>query len=335
MSKRLLYIGTPIFNFYQHIISEFEQRGFIVDYYNDRPSESSWIKGIIKMKKNLVKKIIMRYFENLIEETKKEKYDIVLIVNGKIFTNEMIQILKETQPEAEFIYYAWDSLNLYPEARTIINFFDRAYTFDLVDSREILGLELLPLFYSKGFRSINAQQNEYEYDLMSVCTAHPNRYKVISKVFPELSAENYNIFSVLYINKLQFIYNKLFVLEFEKAKASDFSFKMISEKENLAILRKSKAVFDVEHNKQSGLTMRTIETLGAKRKLITTNKTIEKYDFYNENNIFVYEGDLVALKKFLEIKYEEIPEEIYKKYAVSNWVDTLIKGVSLNYLVDD
>ncbi len=31
--------------------------------------------------------------------------------------------------------------------------------------------------------------------------------------------------------------------------------------------------------------------LGAKRKMVTTNTNIKKYDFYNENNIFILENN--------------------------------------------
>ena len=53
-NKHVLYIGTPIFNYHQRIISEFEAQGYFVDFYNDRPSESSWIKGMLKIKPSMM-----------------------------------------------------------------------------------------------------------------------------------------------------------------------------------------------------------------------------------------------------------------------------------------
>ena len=46
-----------------------------------------------------------------------------------------------------------------------------------------------------------------------------------------------------------------------------------------------RCVVDVENPGQHGLTMRSIEIIGLKRKFITTNPDIVNYDFYNSNNM--------------------------------------------------
>jgi hypothetical protein len=78
--------------------------------------------------------------------------------------------------------------------------------------------------------------------------------------------------------------------------------------------------------------MRTIETLGAKRKLITTNKQISRYDFYNENNIMILNDDnFDEVTGFLKRKYQDIPEHIYKEYSLSSWVTNIIKGKTIKF----
>ncbi|MGH4139660.1 hypothetical protein [Clostridium sp.] len=79
--------------------------------------------------------------------------------------------------------------------------------------------------------------------------------------------------------------------------------------------------------------MRTIETLGARRKMVTTNINIVKYDFYNENNIFVMdENDLGEIEEFINNKYVSINDDVYEKYSLHNWVQTIINGRNNNYL---
>ena len=53
----------------------------------------------------------------------------------------------------------------------------------------------------------------------------------------------------------------------------------------MEIFSDSRCILDAPQAGQVGLTIRTIECLGAKRKLVTTNSDIKNYDFYNENNI--------------------------------------------------
>ena len=335
--KRILFICSPTFGFYKHIIGELELQGYKVDYYDDRPSENNFIKGIIKIKKSLVETVIEKYFNKILNETKDKQYDKVFIINGKVFTDKMIRSLRSAQKKARFLYYTWDTLSLYPNAKGLICEFDKAYSFDTDDCIAMDKLELLPLFYSKAYEKIGednvvGESSKREYDIMSVCTAHPNRYKTMSVLFPKLKAKGIRIFSFMYLNILQYWYNRVFVPEFKGAKKSEFNFKPLSEAENTSILRKSNTVFDMQHNKQSGLTMRTIETLGSKRKMVTTNINIKKYDFYNENNIFVMDdNNLDKIEEFINNKYVPISDDIYKKYSVHSWVETIINEKNDNY----
>ncbi|WP_392486715.1 hypothetical protein ACER0A_002775 [Haloimpatiens sp. FM7315] len=331
--KKVLYIGTPIFNYHKKIIAEFEAQGYSVDFYNDRPSESSFIKGMIKIKKSLLNSLIQKYFDKIMSETKDKTYDLVFIVNCKVFTPEMIRQIREIQKSARFVLYMWDSLTLYPNSRDLIPIFDTSYSFDSEDSEKIEALKFLPLFYCKEYEEVGqADTKERKYDIVSVCTAHPNRYKTMHELFPKLESKGIRIFSYMFLNKLQYLYNKVFVAEFKGSKSSEFKFKSLSEQENLAVLKKSNTVFDMQHNKQSGLTMRTIETLGAKRKMITTNVNIKRYDFYNENNIFVMdENNLDKIEQFIKHEYEPISIEIYKKYSLHSWIETIINEADNNY----
>jgi len=335
--KRVLYIGTPIFNYHQQITAEFEAQGYSVDFYDDRPSESSWIKGMLKIKPSMMSSLIQTYFDKIMAETQGKSYDLVFIVNCKVLTLAMIQQLKNSQKSARFVLYMWDSLMLYPNSKALIPLFDRAYSFDLDDCNELEALTFLPLFYGKVFEEVgnDSLPTEIKYDIVSICTAHPNRYKKMRVLFPALQAKGIRIFSFMFLNKLQYWYNKVFVKEFKVANSREFRFKPMSERENLDMLRQSNSVFDMQHNNQSGLTMRTIETLGAKRKLITTNTNIKKYDFYHENNIYIMnEQNSSGIEQFIRHDYEPIDEAIYRKYSLHSWLETMITESSHEYLGD-
>ena len=328
MAERVLYIGSPFFGYYRHIIAEFEARGYAVDYYNDRPSENSLIKGMQKIRKGMTAKLVEHYFDRIMSETNEIEYGFVFIMNCKAFTYDMITKLRASQPKARFVLYMWDTFALYPDAVGLIPLFDRAYSFDPDDCERYRELTLLPLFYTRPYERIGAdlpEEKDIRYDLVSVCTAHPNRYALIKELFPLLQSKGIRIFSYLYINRLQYLYNKMNVGEFKSARAAEFRFKPLSEQDNLDVLRMSDTVFDVQHNLQSGLTMRTIETVGARRKLITMNVNIRKFDIYDDNNVYVLSADnWDGIVPFLRRKYQPIPEATYKKYSISTWIDTIL-----------
>ena len=327
-NKSILYIGSPMVNYHKHIKDEFEKQGYQVDFFSDRPSENPFIKGLIKIRKSSVNTVIERYFNNIIDEIQNKKYDLVFIMNGKVYTPDMLKRLKNNQKEARFVLYLWDSLALYPHVKELLPHFDSVFSFDSDDCDKNSLLKFLPLFYCKPYEEINKTKiGIVEYDIVSICTTHPNRYRIIHELFPKLEANGVKIFSYMYLHRLQYLYNKFFVNEFKRAKNNEFKFKPLSEEENVNMIRKSNAVFDIQHSKQSGLTMRTIETLGAGKKLITTNEKIKNYDFYNENNIYILdEHNQNGIKVFLCNQYEPLPDEIYKKYSLSSWIQNIIKS---------
>ena len=77
---------------------------------------------------------------------------------------------------------------------------------------------------------------------------------------------------------------------------------------------------------QTGLTIRVIEALGAKKKIITTNKDVKNYDFYSENNVYIYDGSFDFSSPFFTEKYVPVKKNIYEKYNIDNWLSYMING---------
>ena len=88
----------------------------------------------------------------------------------------------------------------------------------------------------------------------------------------------------------------------------------------------STCILDAPQGGQTGLTLRCFECMGAKRKLITTNVDIVNYDFYRASNILVYPGTIEERKAFFENPYEDLPEELYRKYSMNSWMKRLLSG---------
>lgn len=119
---------------------------------------------------------------------------------------------------------------------------------------------------------------------------------------------------------------KLFSRAFRLAKKRDFSFTPLKKNDILNIIEKSNCVLDIERPVQRGLTMRTIEIMGAKKKLITTNKDIVNYDFFNRNNILVIDRNNPEIElSFIRGNYHELPMSIYKKYSIGKWLNDVFQ----------
>ena len=93
------------------------------------------------------------------------------------------------------------------------------------------------------------------------------------------------------------------------------------------IFLNSKIILDIEHPNQKGLTMRTFESLGAGKKLITTNATVKEMDFYNANNIVVIDRDHPAIPmSFFKENYVKVDASTYARYSLRSWVTEIFVG---------
>lgn len=122
-------------------------------------------------------------------------------------------------------------------------------------------------------------------------------------------------------SKFIYYFYKVTKKEFAGTNILDFDLEKKSSDEIAAVVDESKIVLDVQHPKQTGLTMRTIEMIGMNKKLITTNATIKYYDFYNPNNISIVDRYNVQIDAdFLNKKYEPLEEGLYEKYSLQSWI---------------
>ncbi|KES13538.1 hypothetical protein SASC598P14_010430, partial [Snodgrassella alvi SCGC AB-598-P14] len=77
-----------------------------------------------------------------------------------------------------------------------------------------------------------------------------------------------------------------------------------------------------DHN---GLGFRHFEALYYKKKIITTNKHIQYYDFYHPNNIFIWDDkNLGEINNFLMKPYSPINPDIVAKYSFKNWIENIL-----------
>ncbi len=147
--KKLLFLCSPFFGYYKHIIAELNHQGFDVDHFNDRPSEGQIQKGLIRLFPFMTYSSVTKYFRELLKKIEKKNYDVILIINNKVLTEDFLLGLHHEHTHAYFIFYTWDSVHLYPSTVNLLSYFDVAYSFDHHDCRLVNLIYHLSLFYSK------------------------------------------------------------------------------------------------------------------------------------------------------------------------------------------
>lgn len=329
--KRLLLIMPNFFGYPKEIIKEAEKMGYIVDFYDDRPSTNAFVKAIIRINKNAISTYIKKYYEMIKRETSDIKYDIVFVISGQslCFEEYMIAELRELQSQAKFVLYQWDSVKNFPYIERMQKYFDKCYSFEKGDSEGRENVEFLPLFYIDKYKKIGEKKNvSIDYEYCFIGTAHPKKYKFISEMVEKLKSQEKEMFIYFFFpSPIVYIYRKICNKELRRAHYRDFNYTSLSADEIDDIWTRSTCILDSPQAGQFGLTIRTLEALGAKRKLITANADVVNYDFYREENIYVYDGsDFNYDSPFFTKEYEEVPCDVYEKYSLSSWLETLFKS---------
>ena len=326
---KLLLIMPKFFDYPEIIVDELNEMGYEVDFFDDRPSINAWIKAAIRINKNLIRTYIKKYFESVMKTVRNKKYDVVFLISGQSlsFSESMINEIKLCQKDAKFVLYQWDSQTNFPYIKQVQKYFDKCYSFDRRDIEETPSLKFLPLFYSRKYEEIGKRNNtNFKYDFCFVGTAHPKKYKFIKMMSEQLKSVYPNQFIYFFFpSPIVYFYRKIMNNELRKAKYNEFHYVPLKGKDMNDVYETSRCVLDSAQDGQLGLTIRVLEALGAKKKLITTNEDVINYDFYKPENIYVYEGKIDLENVFFTHEYKEVSKEVYEKYSLRSWLKEILE----------
>lgn len=86
-------------------------------------------------------------------------------------------------------------------------------------------------------------------------------------------------------------------------------------------ISESRSILNVAMENQEGITVRDLECLFNKVKLITTNKYIIKAEFYNEKNVYILnENNWAGLLEFLKSEYDDTRKIDLDQYSAEKMI---------------
>ncbi|MCF8341639.1 MAG: hypothetical protein K9I82_11730 [Chitinophagaceae bacterium] len=319
VNKKILFLSVRTFNLEVEIKNKLEELGSEVTYYDERPANNNFIKGIIRLRRSLVQKRIDDYYKKILLDEAKIQFDYLFVNRGEIVPAFFLEELKKTQTNCQFIFYTWDSFANHAHPITILKYFDRKFTFDPQDAF-LYKINFRPLFFLDAYKNLTHIPTKF--DILFLGTAHSDRYKISSLIKKWALNNNLTCFCYYYMHgRLVYFFKKIFDKTFKEFKYSQLSFKSLKVKQIVELYQQSNIILDINHPFQKGLTMRTFEAIGAKRKLITTNKEIAKYPFYNENDFLIIDRNDIKLNlDFFKDNYQTLDSKLYEKFSLEGWL---------------
>lgn len=320
-NKSILLICANFFGYDKRICRALLDQGYEVDMIDEKPNSSFLIKACIRYNVAMYRPEIRKYYRKFIQQSGDKEYDYIIVVKGEAVNEEIIDLLREAYPAACLVLYLWDSIANIPDCEKRMRLYDRVLTFDPQDAKDYQ-LIFRPLFFGKEYGEQPREGGNYKYDFSFIGTAHTVRPRIVKQLEKSCIHRSTKAFSYLFLpHPIVYFYNKVFNRDYRGIQKKDIKFQSLKAEEIIKIYRDSRCILDIEHQRQRGLTMRTIELVGMQKKIITTNAEVKVYDFYNPKNICVIDRKNPVLdQEFLETTYEDIPEDIYRKYSVAQWV---------------
>lgn len=239
--------------------------------------------------------------------------DYTLCISADLFHPELLAYIR-SKTRQSMACHQWDGMHRYPEIWACVPYFDRFFVFDNHDLT--LG-DFLPntnfyfdhlatantvirnsLFFKGSHQESRAQiiqdfadyatQAGWQLDFQIVCPRNRNK-KHARQSYP-----NNNV-----------------VLLYQRSTYAEY----------LTHIPAAGVLVDFLDTIHNGLSLRTFEALGYRKKLITTNRHVAQYDFYHPNNIYILTPhNFAGVQAFLDAPYHELQPEIYQKYGFGNWI---------------
>lgn len=318
-----LFVAASFFGYAREITSLLNKRGRSVMWFEDRPRIDNIAKAQIRLAPQIMERRADSYFADIVAQASKHPIRDVLVIKAEAMSVQSLALMRKAFPGARFTLYFWDSYrNMPSNSAAKVDLFDRAFSFDPIDVSRDTRLAYRPLFFLNEYANLSGQAEDT--DVLFVGTLHTDRYKVLRNIERCLPA-HLSFRKIFYIrSRALFMLQKLAQpsIWINPSKADQYVYKPLGKDEMLKLVARSRTVIDIERDVQAGYTMRTLEMLGAGKKLITTNPQVSRADFYDSQNTVVIDRKNPKINpEFFEKPYRAPPAEIVRRYSIESWLD--------------
>jgi hypothetical protein len=317
-NKTVLLIAPVFFGYHKNIKSEIERKGGRVFFFPEKPVGvlRHFFRSISARSK---KRQYEQYGEKLLKRIISHNiaYDYVIAIRSEILTADFYGAIRMANRKALFVLYQWDSLK-YINYMPLLDSFDSVFSFDYDDVQKDNRIKLLPLFYIYGHAAPIANVS-YKYDCLFYGSVNADRQEVLNSLATELERNGLSFKFYIY-----FPFSTLIRLFFTRKITTRLKYiktKSLTKGDIQKMMQSCKYVIDINTLGQSGLTMRTFESLAVGKILITTNESITREKILPGNYLVIDRKMPVLNGLNNEYAYDKMFNDTY---SLSSWLENLI-----------
>lgn len=245
--------------------------------------------------------------------------DYALFIRGDLFGLDLLDRVRGHVRTA-MVNYQWDSMHRYPAIWPTVAQFNRFFVFDPADwpSKDHAFLPATNFYFDDDLDYCPPVTADFYFT-----GCHQASRTNVVKEFARVAARSgwrldFNVFwwDPRTVEQARAIYSGTNLSGDINILTAPMDFRR-----NLKQARQAAVLVDFVDNVHQGLSFRTFEALGYRKKLLTTNPDVRRYDFYHPDNIHVIDGNTFdGIAEFMRRPYHEIHGAIRDKYAFGNWI---------------
>lgn len=316
-NKKILFIGIGFYDYEKIIQTILLQCEAKVDNLNSavRPF---FYRLLIRLHLSGLARCFLQMFQTFQIKRSIPDNDIVFIIKGEGLSQLDIDLLRKRNPHARFILYLWDSLVRHANKELLLRNFSDIWSFDRKDCEENPMLKFRPLFYREIFCKVKRK-----YKLSFIGWLHSERLNIVRQLRDQLRCANEQYYLKLYTGRfhyflLRYIYRILKPEDKELIILKPLSYKVVQQ-----VMAESEFVLDIAHPMQTGLTMRTIETLAMGAHLLTTNVDIMNYPEIDSKAYTILHKDCITIPSQIA---DVMPSQEFKEYfSIQHFISQLFE----------
>lgn len=235
-------------------------------------------------------------------------YDIVIIFDRNLSWSIIPYIKKKNKKKV--IAWYWNPVKKFIPNKYLK--YCEAWSFDEYDCKKY-GMKKNIQFH---VGSVVQQGKEIVYNALFI-GKDKGRYKTVMKIKQFLEDSNLTVFINIVKDKSSVINDDGVIRDYKEP----ISYYQVSEK-----IQECECIIDVPQSGQSGMTLRVLEALQYNRKLITTDKTIKKYDWYDPKRVLIFDSETSKeeIIDFFKGTFQT-NDEYGRLYSFENWIDNFIR----------
>ena len=320
---RVLLVSPLTFSYHIAICDALRQNGFDPTWWNDKASPSTLYKLALRLLPRLTRRCTEKHFIDQIDRMPAGSVDHVLLIKAEGLNARVVRHLRERHPRATLGLYLWDSVDNVKGIHELATLADAVSSFDPIDAREN-GWNYRPLF-ARNVALGAPDQTQKAFDWCFIGTIHSDRHRVITRLRRASVSGTRSFVFAYFQSPLVLKIRKLFDWTLWSAPDGTLSTVPMPAADVAAVIARSRAVLDVEHPRQRGLTMRTIETMLTGKKLVTTNRHLLECDLFHPSRAQIIDRHSPNIDQdFLNQPALPVPEALRRRYTCEAWAAELL-----------